>query len=87
MVQQQAGSEERILFGVRDAAFFLGISPRKICYLIQSGELKPTRIGRRTLLHRAILERFARGDHPTRRAGDQGAATAVEAAARGGAKE
>jgi excisionase family DNA binding protein len=86
MTQQKAWSEGRILFPVREAAFFLGISPRKICYLIAAGELKPTRIGRRTLLHRAILEGFARGDHPTRRAGDQGAAPAAVEGARGGAK-
>ncbi len=66
VLHKDASGQGRILFPIDEAAYFLGIKPRKIWYLIESGELAPTRIGRRVLLHRGILENFARRDHPTR---------------------
>jgi excisionase family DNA binding protein len=54
------GDTFRLLFSKREAARALAISLRKVDYLISEGKLKTTRIGRRCLVHRNELERFAR---------------------------
>ena len=55
-----SGETFRLLFSRREAARALAISVRKLDYLISERKLKTTRIGRRCLVHRSELERFAR---------------------------
>jgi excisionase family DNA binding protein len=44
-----------------EAAQMLGLSERKIDYMIQSGEIRPSRIGNRVLIpHAALLELLER---------------------------
>lgn len=56
---------DRLLFSRKESAAILGVSERTLTYAIDANRLRVTRIGRRTLLHRAELERFARIDNPT----------------------
>jgi len=59
---------DSLLSPKREAAQVLGISVRTLETLIALGELKSVRVGRRRLIPRGELERFARRDHPTRAA-------------------
>jgi excisionase family DNA binding protein len=52
--------QEQILLSRRDAAMALGVSLRTIDYLISRGELRARPIGRRKMVARVELERFAR---------------------------
>ena len=56
---------QKILYSRREAAQVLSLSLRCIDYLIENGELLARRIGRRVLIERAELERFAQRDHST----------------------
>jgi excisionase family DNA binding protein len=47
----------------KDGANFLGLSVRTIDYAIERGLLRVRRIGRRVLIPKAELERFAAKDH------------------------
>jgi len=58
---------EVLLVDKRAAAGSLGVSLRTIENLIASKELQVRRIGRRTLIPRVALERFAQKDHPTQK--------------------
>jgi excisionase family DNA binding protein len=58
---------ESLLLSRKDAAVALGVSVRTLENLIASKELTPRRIGRRCLLERRELERFARRNHDTQR--------------------
>lgn len=51
---------EPILVSRKDAAALLGLSIRSIDNLLARGQLAARKIGRRTLILRAALERFAR---------------------------
>jgi len=51
---------EKILLSRRDAAEALSISVRKVDYLIAQGALAAVKVGKRTLINRAALEKFAR---------------------------
>lgn len=66
--------QEPILLSRRDGAQLLGISLRSLDYAIASGLIRPRRIGRRVMLPRSELLRFASKDHaqivPTPEAGD-----------------
>lgn len=53
-------AEPRILNPKKEAARLLGISVRKLDYLIADGRLRASRIDGRVLLHRDELERFAK---------------------------
>ena len=55
---------EKFLFSRKEAAFSLGISVRSIDYLISHDELVTRRIGRKVLVTRESLRRYAGGDHP-----------------------
>jgi len=57
------GAPEKILFDRKSAAVALSISVRSLDYLISGGQLKTRRIGRKVLIHRSELKRFAQGDH------------------------
>lgn len=51
---------EPILVSRKDAAALLGLSLRSIDNLLANGQLAARKVGRRTLILRAALERFAR---------------------------
>lgn len=60
---------EPLLLARREAAKALGICLRMLDYLIERGELPARRVGRRVLIPRAALEKFARRDHGSPAAG------------------
>jgi len=53
---------DKILLRRRDAADALGISVRGLDYLISEGKIRVRRLGKRVLVPRAELERFAAKD-------------------------
>jgi hypothetical protein len=55
--------QEQFLLSRKDGAQFLGISLRSIDYAIARGLIRPRRIGRRVMLPRTELLRFASNDH------------------------
>jgi excisionase family DNA binding protein len=63
-----------LLISKREAAAMLGLSVRTLENLLSLKELPARRIGRRCLIEKAALERFARRDHRTK----QGPAAEVD---------
>jgi excisionase family DNA binding protein len=59
-------TKEPLLISKQEAAAMLGVSVRTLENLISFKELPARRIGRRCLIERGVLERFARRDHQTR---------------------
>lgn len=59
----QVWGAQRLLFSRRETALLLNISPRQLTRVIANGRIDVTRIGRRTLIHREEVERFARNGH------------------------
>jgi excisionase family DNA binding protein len=57
---------EQLLLSKREAAAMLGLCIRTVEKLINLKELPSRRIGRRRLIEKAALERFARRDHLTK---------------------
>ena len=55
---------EPILLSRKQAASLLSISLRGLDYLLSQGKLRTRRIGKRVLIPRQEIDRFARGDHP-----------------------
>jgi len=55
--------EQPILLTRRAAAALLSISERSLDYAIQRGEIKVRRAGRKVLVPRSEVERYARRDH------------------------
>lgn len=55
---------DRLLYSRREAARLLSISERSLTHLISNKRVSVTRVGRRTLIHRDELLRFARIDTP-----------------------
>ena len=53
----------KLLYTKREAAQLLSLSVRSIDYLITNCEIASRRVGRRVLIHRDVIERFARQDH------------------------
>lgn len=51
---------EQLLVGRREAAEALGISLRTLDYMIARGQLVARQIGRRVLIQRSELEKFAK---------------------------
>jgi excisionase family DNA binding protein len=62
-------SEEKLLLSRGEAAALLSISRRSLDYLIANKAISVRRIGSRVLIPVKDLQRFARGDHPSRVAG------------------
>jgi len=60
-------THNQALLGRAQAAQALGISVRMLDSLVEIGQLKPVRLGRRVLFRPAVIERFARRDHSTKR--------------------
>ena len=58
-----SNTDERILFDRKSAAAALSISVRSLDYLVADGQLDTRRIGRKVLIHRSELRRFAQADH------------------------
>ena len=56
--------EGRMLYDRKSAAVQLSISVRSLDYLIAAKRLATRRIGKKVLIPRGELLRFARGDHP-----------------------
>lgn len=54
---------EKLLYDRREAAAALSISTRTLDYFLANGRLKARRVGRKVLIPRAELLRFAREDH------------------------
>jgi excisionase family DNA binding protein len=52
-----------LLYGKREAARIIGISPRTLHSLIAAKQLRTVRIGRRVLVPHAELVRFCESDH------------------------
>jgi excisionase family DNA binding protein len=57
--------EGKILLGRKESAALLSISLRTLDSLLSRREIVARRIGRRLLISRTELERFARRDHDT----------------------
>ena len=55
----------KVLLSLREVSVLAGLSLRTTTKLIASGEIKSIRVGRRRLVPRDELERFARQDHST----------------------
>ncbi|HEY0701167.1 MAG TPA: helix-turn-helix domain-containing protein [Candidatus Acidoferrales bacterium] len=55
---------DKILFSRDEAAGMLSISVRSVDYLLARGELRAVRKGRRLLIPRTELERWAKKDNP-----------------------
>src|SRR5437879_11277003 len=53
----------KVLSTIQQAAQLRCLSVRRIAYLITSCEIASRRVGRRVLIHRDAIERFARQDH------------------------
>ncbi len=53
---------EKVLITLQEAAAALGLSLRGVDYLLAQGRLATRKIGRRRLIPRTELERFARHD-------------------------
>lgn len=55
----------KVLLSLKEVSVLAGLSLRTTTKLIASGEIKSIRVGRRRLVPRDELERFARRDHST----------------------
>ena len=58
---------EVLLFSKKTAAAMLGLGVRSLEYLIAAKEIEVRRVGRRILIPRKSLEKFAMRDHPSPR--------------------
>ena len=63
---------EPLLLGRKEAAAVLGVCLRMLDYMIVRGEIATRRVGRRVLIPRAELEKFASTYEPARKAGTDG---------------
>ena len=61
MLQTKPWGQERMLFSKGESAYALNISDRKLDYLIAEKAIRVRRIGKRVLITRDELERFAKG--------------------------
>ena len=62
---------ERLLYPRKDAAFQLGVSVRTLDYIIARKELETRRIGKKVLIPRGALVRFANTNHFDSVSGEQ----------------
>ena len=60
-------SDTKILFSKKAAAEMLDLSIRTVDYLLASGELEYRKVGRKVLIPRRALTRFASGNHSIER--------------------
>ncbi len=64
---------EQLLIGRREAAEAMGICLRTLDYMIARGQLAARQIGRRVLIPRSELEKFAKRGSATKKVGEDGA--------------
>jgi excisionase family DNA binding protein len=57
----------KVLLSLKEFSFLAGLSLRTVTKLIASGEIKSIRVGRRRLVARAEVDRFAQRDHSTKK--------------------
>ena len=50
--------QHRIAYGIQEAPAIVGVSVRTLYDEIKAGRLKPTKVGRRTIIARTELERW-----------------------------
>ena len=55
---------EKFLYNRREAALSLGVSIRSVDYIISRRDLETRRVGKKVLVTRESLRRFAGADHP-----------------------
>jgi excisionase family DNA binding protein len=53
--------KDKLLFGKREAAAMLSIGVRTLDRLLAAGRIRHKRIGKKVLINRAEIEKFARG--------------------------
>ena len=72
---QQAGSQfyalpqtttNKLAYSRKEAAYLLSIGLRSLDYLLSEGEIPARKIGARTLITHAELEKFLKRDHSTK---------------------
>lgn len=63
MMTETSSHTNKVLLSKKEVAWLLSLSVRSVDYLIVRGELAVRRVGKRVLIHRTELERFARRDH------------------------
>lgn len=56
-------TREKFLYTVPEAAKSLGVGTRLIWFYIKRRELRVTKLGRRTLINKNVLEKFCLRDH------------------------
>ena len=54
----------RLLFSRKEVSLLLNLSPRQVTRLIDNQKLRIVRVGRRTLVHRDEVRRFAENGLP-----------------------
>ena len=54
---------EPLLLGTKEAARALGLSERSIFWLVSTGQLASRKVGKRRLIPRNAIEKFAQRDH------------------------
>jgi excisionase family DNA binding protein len=59
----QPSAEPRLLYDRKEAARILSLSVRSLDYLIQQQRIATRRVGKKVLIHRTELTRFAKGNH------------------------
>ena len=60
---EQTAAEYRLLYDRKAAALQLSVSIRTLDYFLSAGKFKTRRIGKKVLIPRAELVRFASSDH------------------------
>ena len=60
----QVWAAPRLLFSRAEVAILLNLSPRQLTRQIDNNKLRIVRIGRRTMVHRDEVERFAANGLP-----------------------
>lgn len=64
-------NRDRLLYPVSEAAYALGIGTRMMWAYIYRGEIETRLLGKRRLIHRREIERFANKDHEGVQEGDR----------------
>lgn len=55
----------QVLYSMEQAGLVLGrLSRRQVYRLVGTGQLRPTKVGVRSFIHRTEIERFAAKNHP-----------------------
>ena len=57
-------TRDKFLYSYKEAAQSLGICERSLRHIVRRGDLQTRRIGKRVLIPREALRRYALADHP-----------------------